>query len=49
MSSGGGVRGEGGGEDMSVQQILMPPDSDFLSSFYEAAQVSYTPVLNESN
>ena len=27
------------GEDMTVQQILMPPDTDFLSSFYEAAQV----------
>ena len=27
------------GEDTTVQQILMPPDTDFLSSFYEAAQV----------
>ena len=26
------------GESLSVQQILMPPDTDFLSSFYEAAQ-----------
>ena len=34
-------RGEGeggGGEDTSVEQILMPPDADFLSTFYEAAQ-----------
>ena len=39
--SGGGMaeKGEEGVHDsMSVQQILMPPDSDFLSSFYEAAQ-----------
>ena len=26
------------GESLSVQQILMPPETDFLSSFYEAAQ-----------
>ena len=37
---GAGVGGkEGGGEAMTVQQILMPPDTDFLSSFYEAAEV----------
>ncbi|CAI8012348.1 KRAB-A domain-containing protein 2 [Geodia barretti] len=35
---GGGGGGAGGGEDTSVQQILMPPDADFLSTFYEAAQ-----------
>ena len=35
---GEGGRGGGGGEDTSVQQILMPPDADFLSTFYEAAQ-----------
>lgn len=39
--SGDGAAGgkDGGGEDLTVQQILMPPDPDFLSSFYEAAQV----------
>ena len=40
QNRGAGVGGkEGGGEAMTVQQILMPPDTDFLSSFYEAAEV----------
>lgn len=40
--SGDGAAGgkDGEGEDLTVQQILMPPDTDFLSSFYEAAQLS---------
>ena len=42
-NDGGG--GGGGGEDTSVQQILMPPDADFLSSFYEQVSTPHLSVM----